>query len=165
MATRSRSVNSGKEKSFIAIMRDDLHAKNLRVPPQFMKYLSGDLTDHATLITHSTACWEAAISRAEETIYFKGGWENFFEDHSLGHDELLMFTYKGNMHFHVRVFGRDRCLRTQNARPQIQRQLPGESFTSSFPHFKICLRKSSFQPFYLLVRFKLRFYTTWGISR
>ncbi|CAM8907064.1 unnamed protein product [Rhodiola kirilowii] len=157
MANR-RSGRSGSRASFVVIMRDDLQAKSLRVPPKFVKLLSRDLSQTATLITDSTASWRASVTRAGDEMYFKGGWENFFRDHSLGNFEFLAFHYKGNMRFHVQIFGLDQCQRTQHATPQDQnpqsqnRTSSGgvESFTSSFPHFKICLRKSVFHPFYVL---------------
>ena len=44
------------------------------------------------------------LEKANNNIWFCGGWRDFVEYHSINYGYFLLFKYKGNSKFHVLVF-------------------------------------------------------------
>jgi hypothetical protein len=76
-----------------------------------VKHLPKELPDQAILRDSSGDEWRVKLCKTEEGIHLQDGWKQYFEDHSLGDNEFLLFKYNGEMSFDVLIFGKDGCER------------------------------------------------------
>ncbi|KAK9287047.1 hypothetical protein L1049_015456 [Liquidambar formosana] len=96
---------------FFKIMYGGLNAEKLRIPSCFVKQISKDLPDTATLKGPSGSCWNVKLSYSKGAMYLQSGWQEFLRDNSLGDNEFLLFLYDGNMCFSVQIFDKSGCER------------------------------------------------------
>jgi hypothetical protein len=83
-----------------------------QIPPKFVKHLPKELPDQAILRDSSGDEWRVKLCKTAEGIYLQDGWKQYFEDHSLGDNEFLLFKYNGEkLCFDVIIFGKDGCER------------------------------------------------------
>lgn len=75
-----------------------------QIPPKFMKHLSNDMGDRATLKGPSDDAWTIVVHEKNNGTYLQDGWQDFMRFHSLGKNEFLLFRYDGNSHFSVRIY-------------------------------------------------------------
>jgi hypothetical protein len=76
-----------------------------------VKHLPKELPDQAILRDSSGDEWRVKLCKTAEDIYLQDGWKQYFEDHSLGDNEFLLFKHNGEMSFDVLIFGKDGCER------------------------------------------------------
>ena len=63
-----------------------------------------ELSTSATLIVPSGGTWKVGLLKAEGSIWFCDGWEDFVEFYSISVGHLLVFRYERNSNFHVVIF-------------------------------------------------------------
>ncbi|KAL9681711.1 hypothetical protein QQ045_013498 [Rhodiola kirilowii] len=99
-------MEATSRKCFFKIMFGDDIWKKMRIPPMFRRHFSKDIdsADTATLIGPSGHAWTARISAHEENVYLKSGWQEFLKENLVKANEMLVFTYDGNMRFIVQIF-------------------------------------------------------------
>ncbi|XP_021824918.1 B3 domain-containing protein At2g16210-like [Prunus avium] len=113
---RNISKNEEKKHSFFKLLAG-FNTDCVRIPPKFLKHMSKDLSERATLKlkNSSDSSWTVKVKKIREgAVYFKNGWEEFIRDNSLGTDnEMLTIFYEGKMHFSIRIFGKNGIERTE----------------------------------------------------
>ncbi|XP_059431923.1 B3 domain-containing protein Os01g0723500-like isoform X2 [Corylus avellana] len=82
-----------------------------QIPPKFEKYLPKELPEQAILRGSTGDEWRVKLCKTADGIYLQDGWKHYFEDHSLGGNEFLLFKYNGELCFDVIIFGKDGCER------------------------------------------------------
>uniref|UniRef100_A0A7N0ZR75 TF-B3 domain-containing protein n=1 Tax=Kalanchoe fedtschenkoi TaxID=63787 RepID=A0A7N0ZR75_KALFE len=75
-----------------------------RIPPKFVNLIWEELSSVATLVGPSGDSWSTKVCHSEGHVYLKCGWQEFYKDNLLKGNEMLVFTYKGKMRFHVQIF-------------------------------------------------------------
>ncbi|KAJ4716387.1 B3 domain-containing protein [Melia azedarach] len=84
----------------------------VRIPPKFLKHISKELSDKATItVLSSGSSWNVEVGETRSGLYLQRGWQKFLRDNSLGDAEFLLFRYDGNMCFSVQVFEKSGCER------------------------------------------------------
>ncbi|KAA8528581.1 hypothetical protein F0562_035936 [Nyssa sinensis] len=78
--------------------------QQLAIPKKFANNLKEKLPETVTLKGPSGATWNVGLMSNEDTLFFKRGWKEFVEDHSLAEDDVLMFKYNGDSRFDVLMF-------------------------------------------------------------
>jgi hypothetical protein len=76
-----------------------------------VKHLPKELPEQAILRGSSGDEWPVKLCKTAEGIYLQDGWKHYFEDHSLGDNEFLLFKYNGELCFDVIILGKDGCER------------------------------------------------------
>ncbi|KAJ1410455.1 DNA-binding barrel domain superfamily [Sesbania bispinosa] len=116
-----------EQQSFFTIIREGLNTKHMKVPPEFHKYLDEEFMmmswRKAILSCPSNEQWEVTVLKKGNDIYIEDGWAKFLMDNLVAMDEFLLFTYNGENHFQVQIFGKDGCERV-NFRQQAQNDTP-----------------------------------------
>ncbi|XVF67653.1 hypothetical protein PTKIN_Ptkin10aG0138700 [Pterospermum kingtungense] len=82
------------------------HSNSMKIPTNFATtHLPKTVPDRAVLKGPSGDCWNITLSQREEgDITLRHGWKQFYQDHSLGDNEFLLFRHNGNMCFDVQIF-------------------------------------------------------------
>ena len=75
-----------------------------RLPEKFVREHRDKLSGVATLAVPNDCTWQVRLEKANNNIWFLGGWRDFVEYHSINYGYFLVFIYKGNSKFHVLVF-------------------------------------------------------------
>ena len=75
-----------------------------RIPPAFMKHLSQEMSNRATLTGPSGSQWRVTVSTDANGTYLQKGWKQFMKENNLGDSEFLTVRYDGNMQFYVKIF-------------------------------------------------------------
>ncbi|XP_062176287.1 B3 domain-containing protein Os01g0723500-like isoform X1 [Alnus glutinosa] len=96
---------------FFKLIFGGFNTEQLRIPRKFVKHLPKELPDQAILRDSSGDEWRVKLCKTVEDIYLQDGWKQYFEDHSLGDNEFLLFKHNGEMSFDVLIFGKDGCER------------------------------------------------------
>ncbi|XP_048336794.1 B3 domain-containing protein At5g18090 [Ziziphus jujuba] len=149
MAKR-KMENGNKEKeileednrpSFCTIVFSKKSNERLLLPSEFLKHISNELSDKATLKACSGCSRTAKVSNTWKGIYIEDGWQQFLKDNSLGKDEFLRISYEGNMCFSIQIFEMNGCERMNVRRTRTDHQSPPTSSkrpqdSTNVPHFK-----------------------------
>ncbi|EOA22941.1 hypothetical protein CARUB_v10003677mg [Capsella rubella] len=101
-------MDDGDKPGFFKILRRaTLSSETMRgIPLNFIRSISEkQLSAKMVLKVSWGSSWAIRISR-NPRFYFmeKKGWDQFLSDNSLGNDEFLTFTHKGNMCFAVDIY-------------------------------------------------------------
>ena len=75
-----------------------------RLPEKFVKEYGNKLSRVTTLTAPNGSIWQVRLEKANNNIWFCGGWRDFVDYHSINYGYFLVFKYKGNSKFHVLVF-------------------------------------------------------------
>ncbi|KAK9927137.1 hypothetical protein M0R45_024337 [Rubus argutus] len=103
---------ASKKPAFFMVITPGFNTDDLRIPPEFRKYMMNELSERATLEVCSSKCsWTVQVSQIEGDIYFRNGWQEFIRDNSLGDFEFLVFRYERAMHFSIQIFDKTACMR------------------------------------------------------
>ncbi|KAF3435672.1 hypothetical protein FNV43_RR22763 [Rhamnella rubrinervis] len=96
----------GKDKrpSFFKIVFAGASNERLRIPSDFLKHISNEVSDRATLKVGSGCSWNAKVSKKSNGVFIEDGWPEFLKDNFLGNNEFLVLTYAGNMCFGIQIF-------------------------------------------------------------
>ncbi|XP_068664953.1 B3 domain-containing transcription factor VRN1-like isoform X2 [Aristolochia californica] len=83
------------QRHFFKIMFGNF-AQQLRIPPGFIKHISGKSSKRVTLIGPSGGIWNVKLDmRSDHNTYLKDGWQDFVEDHFIQEHDFLVFRYDG----------------------------------------------------------------------
>ncbi|CAI0377599.1 unnamed protein product [Linum tenue] len=96
---------------FKIILPSAIIDKKLLLPPNFVMQHGGELASLATFIVPDGRTWEMAIvkRRRDGMKMLCRGWSEFTAFYSISHGYLLVFKYKGNSNFHVRIYDPTSC--------------------------------------------------------
>ncbi|KAF5189097.1 B3 domain-containing protein, partial [Thalictrum thalictroides] len=100
-----------KQPEFFKIIHASLgNTEQLRIPPEFLKHISDEVSGIAVLEGPSaTWDWHVRFCRTEGGTFFTEGWNDFVRDNALGEYEFLVFRYQGNMCFFVEIYAKSGC--------------------------------------------------------
>ncbi|CAL1353604.1 unnamed protein product [Linum trigynum] len=96
---------------FKIILPSAIIDKKLLLPPNFVMQHGVELASLATFIVPDGRTWEMAIvkRRRDGMKMLCRGWSEFTAFYSISHGYLLVFKYKGNSNFHVRIYDPTSC--------------------------------------------------------
>ncbi|KAK1373359.1 hypothetical protein POM88_029552 [Heracleum sosnowskyi] len=98
-----------RKPSFLQILVKDF-SKKLLVPSKFVRLHRGTLARKCILRPSGTQdSWPVKTKQINNLLYFKKGWENFAQHHSLGFGDLLVFRYAQDCEFYVDMFDKSCC--------------------------------------------------------
>ncbi|EFH39642.1 hypothetical protein ARALYDRAFT_330738 [Arabidopsis lyrata subsp. lyrata] len=115
MATNPDFLRCKEERnneSFFKVLQSvvDVSSETLRaLPHDFVRsFTDKELFGKMKIRTQWGRSWEVGISKNPRFYYMeKSGWDRFVRDNSLGNNEFITFTHKGNMHFTLNIFKLD----------------------------------------------------------
>nr|DAD45238.1 TPA_asm: hypothetical protein HUJ06_003468 [Nelumbo nucifera] len=96
---------------FLKVLQKVDLKRPLMIPPAFLKHLEEESSEVVILEGPSGGLWNIKLNRIYDGMYLEHGWETFLTDHSLSAGDLLVFSYKGHLHFTVTIFDRRACWR------------------------------------------------------
>ncbi|XP_050386863.1 B3 domain-containing transcription factor VRN1-like [Argentina anserina] len=94
---------------FKVILPSTIKSQKLNIPIKFVIEFGDELANGATLIVPAGGIWRVGLERAHKRICFVHNWQKFAEHYSLSAGQFLLFSYRGNSTFHVRIFDFSCC--------------------------------------------------------
>ncbi|XP_019262063.1 PREDICTED: B3 domain-containing protein Os11g0197600-like [Nicotiana attenuata] len=79
----------------------------LRIPAHFLRHISEDSPDKATLRCLSGGIWNVKLHIDEDGLLIHQGWEKFHKDNHIEDGEFLVFRYDRALQFTVRIFNKN----------------------------------------------------------
>ncbi|KAJ0011044.1 hypothetical protein Pint_34525 [Pistacia integerrima] len=104
--------DSFMEKSshfFKVILPSSLEEKKLEIPQMFVKKFGNELSDIATLEVPNGRVWLIGLTKDGTKIWFRDGWHDFVQYHSIAVGYFLVFKYLKNSTFQVLIFDSTAC--------------------------------------------------------
>jgi len=74
------------------------------VPRKFVAKYGECLPKTMSVKTPNGVNWKLNLVKSDGKIWFRKGWKEFEEYHSLAHGHLLLFKYERTSHLHVHIF-------------------------------------------------------------
>ncbi|CAL5187316.1 unnamed protein product [Lathyrus oleraceus] len=87
-----------------AILPSPIHAKQIRIPDEFITRFGNELNDAATITVPDGRVWEMELKKRGNEVYFCNKWQEFAEYYCIGYGCYLSFKYEGNSKFSVVIF-------------------------------------------------------------
>ncbi|KAJ8572876.1 hypothetical protein K7X08_009387 [Anisodus acutangulus] len=78
-----------------------------RIPAWFLRHISEESPDKATLKCVSEGTWNVKLQCDEDGLLIHKGWEKFQKNNQLEEGDFLVFTYDGGLQFTVRFFSKN----------------------------------------------------------
>ncbi|XP_063941003.1 putative B3 domain-containing protein At5g66980 isoform X2 [Daucus carota subsp. sativus] len=106
---------------------------HLKIPPTFNKKLEGVFPSDY-LLESSGKTWHVTVKEVHDNLLqLENGWPEFVKDSALAEGDFLVFSYIGNLKFHVGIWDKNGCRR------KIQDSNAGEiqnicEYPASLPH-------------------------------
>ncbi|KAL5858066.1 hypothetical protein ACOSQ3_005524 [Xanthoceras sorbifolium] len=94
---------------FKVIRPSTLQDKKLGIPKTFVKKFGDELSTVATLTVPNGRVWKVELMKDERKFWFRDGWHDFVEYHSITTGYFLVFRYGKNSNFHVLIFNMSAC--------------------------------------------------------
>ncbi|KAL5790788.1 hypothetical protein ACOSQ2_005676 [Xanthoceras sorbifolium] len=95
---------------FFKIIRPTtLQDKKLGIPKTFVKKFGDELSTVATLTVPNGRVWKVELMKDNRKFWFRDGWHDFVEYHSITAGYFLVFSYGKNSNFHVLIFDLSAC--------------------------------------------------------
>ncbi|CAL1408808.1 unnamed protein product [Linum trigynum] len=91
---------------FKIILQETVRDKKLLIPSRFVTNCGEGLSNSAILKVPSGLSWTVGLVRDEIGVWFRNGWQDFAEFHSLRYGHFLVFEYKGCSSFYVVICDR-----------------------------------------------------------
>ncbi|KMS96192.1 hypothetical protein BVRB_001020 [Beta vulgaris subsp. vulgaris] len=110
---QNKPMFSCKGASFIKVLGRDF-SKQLQLPEEFTANITG-YVPHRFIIESGTTnkCWRVEVEKdGDGRMYFRDGWADFVEFHSLEVGNILLFEYEEQSIFQARIYGRNGCEKT-----------------------------------------------------
>ncbi|CAA2971109.1 B3 domain-containing transcription factor VRN1-like [Olea europaea subsp. europaea] len=89
---------------FKVVLPSTTARQRLRIPNKFVEKYGNELSSVVTVADPIDGIWCVRLEKAEKTIWLHDGWEKFFDGHSIDYGDFLLFKYRGNSSFSVRIF-------------------------------------------------------------
>ncbi|KAI6701263.1 hypothetical protein NL676_015587 [Syzygium grande] len=86
------------------IVETIIQEKQLGLPKRFVQKFGDELSNAVTLTTPSSGIWQVGLRKANQRLWFDGGWQRFIEHHSVCAGYFLVFQYERNSNFLVYMF-------------------------------------------------------------
>ncbi|KFK22972.1 b3 domain-containing protein [Arabis alpina] len=96
-------------KFFQLVLPSAMKRNMMRIPTIFAKLKGSKLSKFVTLETPLGFKRSIKLKRIGEEIWFQEGWGEFAEAHSISEGHFLLFEYKGNSSFHIKIFNVSAC--------------------------------------------------------
>ncbi|KAL2945158.1 B3 domain-containing protein REM10 [Bienertia sinuspersici] len=111
--TRKKPKHLSKGPSFIKILGRDF-SKQMRLPEEFTTNMNGYVPHRFIIESGMTKrCWRVEVEKdGDGRMFFRDGWAEFVEAHSLEVGNILLFEYEEQSIFQARVYDRNGCERT-----------------------------------------------------
>ncbi|XP_019232526.1 PREDICTED: B3 domain-containing protein At1g16640-like isoform X2 [Nicotiana attenuata] len=90
---------------FFKIYHPQICNFQLRIPPAFLKFFNGDIPSNYMLEDLAGESWKVVVEKNDNDFFFMGGWPDFVWNNNLEFGEFLTFSYAGNSHFYVKIYG------------------------------------------------------------
>ncbi|XP_021714983.1 putative B3 domain-containing protein Os03g0621600 [Chenopodium quinoa] len=99
--------------SFIKVLGREF-SKQLQIPEEFTANMNGYIPHRFIIESGSTRnCWRVEVEKdGDGRMYFRDGWADFVEAHSLGVGNFLLFEYEEQSIFKARIYDRNGCERS-----------------------------------------------------
>ncbi|KAH9695822.1 B3 domain-containing transcription factor VRN1 [Citrus sinensis] len=81
----------------------------MRIPPFFARKFGHELTDAATLTLPNGRQSQVSLKKDGRNVWFRDGWHEFVEIHSITPGYFLVFKYEKNSRFQVHIFDTTAC--------------------------------------------------------
>ncbi|XP_021742545.1 B3 domain-containing protein REM20-like [Chenopodium quinoa] len=123
---------------FFKIYLPEHNSKQLAIPPDFIRNFREKTPKKVILKNLKGEVWNVDLEKAGSKLLMKRGWEEFVTGNSVARGEFLIFTYKGNSVFIVKIFSISGCLKEDepmgtNDQPHVTlKQEP--NFDESYSH-------------------------------
>ncbi|CAK8564692.1 unnamed protein product [Lathyrus sativus] len=101
---RPTSPEKGSKHFMKAILRSPIHAKQIRIPDEFITRFGNELKDVVTITVPDGRVWEMEVEKRGDEVYFCNKWQEFAEYYCIGYGCYLCFKYEGNSKFCVILF-------------------------------------------------------------
>ncbi|CAK8564691.1 unnamed protein product [Lathyrus sativus] len=99
------SAPENESKHFMkAILPSPIHAKQIRIPQEFITRFGNELNNVATITVPDGRVWEMEVEKCGKEVYFCNKWQEFAEYYCIGYGCYLCFKYEGNSKFCVIIF-------------------------------------------------------------
>ncbi|WMV12980.1 hypothetical protein MTR67_006365 [Solanum verrucosum] len=102
----------------------------LRIPAHFLRHISEESPDKATLKCLSGGTWNVKLQCDEDGLLIHKGWKKFQKNNQLENGEYLVFRYDGALQFTIRIFsknGLERQMKSTNMVKNKQASIDGGS--------------------------------------
>ncbi|KAH7524011.1 hypothetical protein FEM48_Zijuj06G0073000 [Ziziphus jujuba var. spinosa] len=96
---------AGSASSFFKVLMSDV-ARQMRIPPEYVKNLDKRSLGKCTIRGPSGRCWTVEVDQRENNFYFAGGWQDFAKYHRLEVGDFLVFDYDGKSNFRAKIYCR-----------------------------------------------------------
>ncbi|CAN1125244.1 B3 domain-containing transcription factor VRN1 [Linum perenne] len=95
----------GSPSFFKIVLQSAIDEEKLDLPRKFARKHGNELATKATLIVPDGKTWKIMIGKKSDgTTWLSRGWSEFAAYYSIKYSYLMVFKYKGNSIFHVRIF-------------------------------------------------------------
>ncbi|PIA52393.1 hypothetical protein AQUCO_01000338v1 [Aquilegia coerulea] len=94
--------------NFFKVMVGDFQ-KKLSLPKALTLCFKPKVPKMFTLISPTGSSWMVSVKRVDKDFFLANGWKTFAEDYALELGEFVVFRYKGDNAFSVKVFGKNAC--------------------------------------------------------
>ncbi|KAL5735846.1 hypothetical protein ACOSQ2_030634 [Xanthoceras sorbifolium] len=79
------------------------------IPEKFVKKFGNELSTVATLTVPNGRVWKVELMKDGRKFWFRDGWNDFVEYHSITTGYFLVFRYGKHSNFHVLIFDMSAC--------------------------------------------------------
>ncbi|KAK1559647.1 hypothetical protein Q3G72_010358 [Acer saccharum] len=101
---------AGTPSHFFMLIRDStLQDKKLGIPREFVKKFGNELSTVAALEAPNGRIWNVELTKDGRNIWFRVGWVEFVEYHSISVGYFLLFRYLKKSTFRVLIFDMSAC--------------------------------------------------------
>ncbi|GAB4847040.1 hypothetical protein Ancab_026052 [Ancistrocladus abbreviatus] len=94
---------------FFKVFVPQICSHRLLIPPAFQKHVEDNVPQKSTITTPANKKWIVSMERDGSNLFFKDGWQEFVNYHTLEFGDFLIFRYDGNSSFTVKLFGKNGC--------------------------------------------------------
>ncbi|KAL5788443.1 hypothetical protein ACOSP7_005392 [Xanthoceras sorbifolium] len=94
---------------FKVILLSTLQDKKLEIPKKFVKKFGNELSTVATLTVPNGRVWKVELMKDGRKFWFRDGWNDFVQYHSITTGYFLVFRYGKHSNFHVLIFDMSAC--------------------------------------------------------
>ncbi|GAB2293796.1 hypothetical protein Dimus_028009 [Dionaea muscipula] len=108
----AQQTNATTSLEFFRVFVPDFTSQHMLIPAAIERQL--DLPPRigrkkAVLRNQTRATWYVNLVKEDNNMSFTGGWPEFAKDNRLQLGEFILFSYKGNLTFDVKIYGTNGC--------------------------------------------------------
>ncbi|CAN0891378.1 B3 domain-containing protein At1g49475 [Linum grandiflorum] len=104
------SLSMGSQNFFKIILQSSIDENKLQLPNKFVRNHGDKLGTEVTFKVPDGKTWKIKVGNTTDGLtWFRQGFSAFAAYYSISHAYLLVFKYKGNSCFHVRIYAPHAC--------------------------------------------------------